>query len=321
MAGGSRPRCDDASFIQLFEASGAAKTAERLGVSVRRVFRRRETLEKKLGRQITPPLNRTGPPSARNNIRHPNWLTDTIQNGTILIGSDAHYWPDIVTTAHRAFVRLCKELKPQIVVMNGDMVDGASISRHAPIGWENRPSVIQEIETCQSRLGEIEKAAGKARRYWPLGNHDARFETRLATVAPEYARVHGVHLRDHFPLWEPCWSLCINDDVVIKHRFKGGIHATHNNALWAGKTIVTGHLHSLKVTPVSDYNGYRWGVDTGTLAEPYGPQFEDYTEQNPSNWRSGFIVLTFRDGRLMWPDVCHVIGDDEATFQGRVLNV
>ena len=109
--------------------------------------------------------------------------------------------------------------------------------------------------------------------------------------------------------------------MVIKHRYKGGIHATHNNTLWAGKTVVTGHLHSLKVTPFSDYNGIRWGVDTGTLADPYGPQFENYTEQNPANWRSGFVVLTFKDGTLLDPEIVRVVGERKVSFRGEVVRV
>lgn len=150
---------------------------------------------------------------------------------------------------------------------------------------------------------------------------NSRYETRLATVAPEYARVNGVHLRDSFPDWQPCWLVVINDSVVIKHRFRGGIHATHNNVLWSGKSIFTGHLHSLKVTPLSDYNGTRWGGDCGTLADPYGPQFADYTELNPVNWRSGFIVLTFVNGRLMWPEIVHVISDGQVEFRGEIIDV
>jgi hypothetical protein len=150
---------------------------------------------------------------------------------------------------------------------------------------------------------------------------NSRYESRLAAIAPEYARVHGVHLKDHFPDWTPCWSVWINNDVVIKHRFKSGIHATHNNALWSGKTIVTGHLHSLRVTPLSDYTGTRYGVDCGTLADPYGPQFVHYTEDNPVNWRSGFVVLTFYRGRLLWPEVVHVIDEGQVTFRGRVYEV
>src|SRR5690606_7816291 len=116
---------------------------------------------------------------------------------------------------------------------NGDAFDGASISRHPPIGWEERPTVIQEIEACQERLGEIEQAAGKARKVWTLGNHDMRFAARLASAAPEYAKVHGLRLEDHFPFWEFGWSCWINDDVVVKHRHRGGIHAAHNSTLHA----------------------------------------------------------------------------------------
>jgi hypothetical protein len=128
-------------------------------------------------------------------------------------------------------------------------------------------------------------------------------------------------LRDHFPDWEPCWAVWINEGTVIKHRFKGGIHATHNNAIWSGKNIVTGHLHSLKVTPFSDYNGVRYGIDTGTLAEPYGPQFKDYTEEGPLNWRSGFAVLTFVDGKLILPELVTTHGPDSIEFRGRVIKV
>ena len=214
-------------------------------------------------------------------------------------------------------------MKPKAVIMNGDVLDGASISRHSPIGWEKRPSLIDELEECKARLGEIRKAAKTAEHFiWPLGNHDARLETRLATVAPEFARVHGVHLKDHFgEEWKPCWATQINDDVVVKHRHKNGIHAVHNSTMWSGKTMVTGHLHSLKVSPFTDYNGTRFGVDTGTMAEIYGEQFRNYCEDNPVNWRSGFAVLTFRGGRLMWPELVHVIGPNLVEFRSEIIEV
>ena len=140
-------------------------------------------------------------------------------------------------------------------------------------------------------------------------------------MAPEYARVHGVHLRDHFPWWLPCWSVWLGEDTVVKHRYRGGIHATHANTLNSGKSIITGHLHSLKITPYTDYNGTRWGVDTGSLADVYGPQFNDYLEDNPRNWRSGFIVLTFHKGRLLWPEQVHVIGEGLVEFRGQIHEV
>jgi hypothetical protein len=246
-----------------------------------------------------------------------------IQNGVALVGSDAHYYPNIISTAHRAFVHFCKELKPAVVVKNGDEFDGSTISRHPRIGWDEKPTILQELKAVEVRQQEIVDACRTKRLFWNLGNHDARYETFLAANAPQFQGVDGFHLKDHFPEWKPCWSVWINEDVVIKHRWKGGAHATHNNTLASGKTMVTGHLHSLKVTPYTDYNGTRFGVDTGTLAQPHGPQFNDYTEDGPVNWRSGFAVLTFWKGNLLWPEVVHVIDEEKGLvqFRGEVIRV
>jgi hypothetical protein len=642
------PRCPDSEFIELFETRGPHKAARALGVHPRNVQQRRQRLERKYHRRIAAPEANMHSGAARvipAEAKYPGRLFDTCENGIVLIGSDAHYWPGEPSTAHRAFVKFCKEMKPAIVVMNGDVLDGATVSRHARIGWDSRPTLIDEIETCKDRLGEITVAAGKAHRFWSLGNHDclsiqtecltrrgwlrycdirkddlilskvqngavwsriteivtfpyvgplvtcektrmsmavtpnhrvllkrlnwrtghyeleeyrlasnlpssfdlpmaaqvdnagvelnddqlslagwlltdgsidatqgvslyqskpvgvaaietllerlelsfsryerqrearvicgrlpvaaqplpsvqfrlkaesahkvrswvptkqlpdwahelsnrqfcvfldalvagdgtwdgphregkthcvlygryeflssvqavavthgwrarlatsnrgdhhlcmtkinklrverdeistkpyagtiwclrvphgnfmvrhngcayftgnSRFETRLANIAPEYARIHGTALHDHFPDWRPCWSLFINNDVVVKHRFKGGMHATHNNTLWAGKTIITGHLHSLKVNPITDYDGTRFGVDTGCLAEIYAPAFQDYLEDNPRSWRSGFVVLTFNKGKLLWPEICHVIGANAVEFRGNIIEI
>jgi hypothetical protein len=311
----------DADFVHLFETYGPAETARRVGTTTKNVHLRRRNMERLLKRAINPPDT----PWAGNGApfkyeEHPARISWEIKDGVVLVGSDAHYWPGVVTTAHKAFVRFAKEFKPWGTIFNGDVSDGASISRHPPIGWEHIPPLVLEVDASKERLGEVEAASPDSKRAWTLGNHDARYNTRLATVAPQYANIKGTQLKDHFPGWQPCWSVWINDSVVIKHRFKSGTHATHNNTMWAGKSIVTGHLHSLKVTPLTDYNGSRYGVDCGTLAEPYGPQF-NYAEDNPVNWRSGFAVLTFQNSRLLWPEVVYVRGEGEVEFRGKVIQV
>jgi hypothetical protein len=231
----------------------------------------------------------------------------------------------VESTALRAFKKFAagehSDEKPRVVVLNGDVLDFPRISRHPPIGWEKTPSPQQEIEAAQDHLNDIMKACGRAQKVWTLGNHDARFETRLATVAPEFALVAGIHLSDHFPAWRNAWSCWINGNVVVKHRFRSGIHATHNNTINAGTSIITGHLHSLKVTPFTDYNGTRYGVDTGCIADPDHKAFTDYTEDSPKNWRSGFINLTFRDGKLLWPEIIAVWDEKTVQFRGQLIRV
>lgn len=250
-------------------------------------------------------------------------LSHPIKNGQVLIGSDAHYWPGKPSTAHRAFVQFAKKLKPELVILNGDAIDAAGISRHPPIGWEAFPTVKQELDVGYDRLSEVIDASPDSRHIWTLGNHDARFETRLATVAPQYAGVHGVHLKDHFPAWEPAWSVELGgmNGAIVKHRFKGGLNAAGNNALWSGRSVVTGHLHRLGVRPVSDYSGTRWGVEGGMLSDREGPQFKGYTEDNPLDWQSGFVVLTFKSGQLLWPEIISVVKPGTVNFRGELIRV
>lgn len=312
------PKCTDAEFIELFETFGPQETSRRLRQTPQRIHVRRRSLEAKLNRRINAPDH----PNTKAIESHPHRIALTVPDGVVLVGGDAHYWPGEPSTGHRAFVAFIKRLRPRAVIIDGDSFDGARISRHPPIGWTRLPTVSEELETVQERHHEIKMACPKGcRTIWALGNHDARFETRIATVAPEYAEVAGVSLQDHFPLWEPCWSVFINGDVVVKHRFKGGMHAPQNNAIWSGRTMVTGHLHSQKVQPITDYNGTRYGVDAGCLADPDARAFVDYTEDAPKNWRSGFCVLTFKDGRLLMPELVTVWDSDRVQFRGELVKV
>jgi len=303
------------------EEIGPAATAKRLNVSKRSVYFRRQSLEGKFRRQITAPRNGNSPVT-RHNIEHAARLHFDCLNGTVLVGSDAHLWPGPLTPAMRGFIKFAKELKPRVVVMNGDALDFPQVSRHPPIGWQHLPSVEDEINAAKEALAMIEDAApSNCKLAWPLGNHDARFETRLATTSPEFARMHGFSLKDHFPAWAACWSAWVNEDVVIKHRYSGGIGAVRNNTLKSGKTMVTGHLHSLKVTPYTDYAGVRYGVDCGCLADPSAQAFLDYTEDSPLDWRSGFVVLTFHKGKLLPPELVHVWDKGHIAWRGELIAV
>jgi len=306
----------DNEFLKLWqEHKSCTKISNLTGITIRAVNQRRRRLESKYGLEMQ--ANGDKPLIEKHSAR----INIPIENGTAIVFSDAHFWDTNPTTAYRALIKFIKELKPKLIVCNGDAFDGASISRHGRIGFlEHRPTVIDELKACKTMLDGIEEAAKTVKPSplltWTLGNHDSRFETYLAAVAPQYEFVNGFHLKDHFPAWKPCWATWINGDVCVKHRWKGGIHATHNNTLGSGVSMVTGHLHSLKVTPYSDYNGTRYGVDTGCLAETDGDQFINYTETNPVNWRSGFAVLTFHKGMLLPPELVQVLEDGVVCFRG-----
>lgn len=320
-----KARVTDQEFIELWrQHQGLKALSEVLGMDVAKIGQRRRNIEKRYNIALDAKSQNKRYAHLNAAQKNPQSLNLDMLNGTIIVFSDAHFQPGIHTTAYRGLLKLIEQLKPKAVICNGDAFDGAQMSRHPAIGWEETPTVVQELMACEIALGEIEDTAKKANRnvklIWTMGNHDSRFESRIANAMPELRGVKGARLTDHFPNWKFTWSCWANKELVIKHRWKGGIHATHNNTVNSGVSMVTGHLHSLKATPWSDYNGTRWGVDCGTLAEPYSKQF-DYCEGNPVNWRSGFIVLTLKDGQLLTPELVRKHDEDHIDFRGQLIKV
>jgi hypothetical protein len=325
---------DDSEFIEAWRRfKKASLIAEHFKMDIRSVYERRRKLEQKYNISLESSQENTALTSTRTIIgnklnelakirqeKYESEMSDTVTDGVVLIASDCHYWPGVVTKAHQAFCKLAKQLSPKMVILNGDILDGARISRHARIMWEKQPQMKDEIAAVQDRCAEIERAAGKAKLIRTIGNHDARFENYLSSRVGELEEMTGMTLLDYLPRWRAGWCVHLNNHTdgwtTIRHRpVAGGVHSAYNSTLKAGVSYVHGHLHKLQVTPWSDYRGRRYGVDTGTMAEPYGPQF-NYTEAGPVNWASGFAVLTFHKGKLLQPELC-VVEHGDAWFRGK----
>ena len=235
----------------------------------------------------------------------------------VIVFSDAHF-TETTTTAFKALLLMIKEFKPQVIVCNGDAFDGQVLSRFPSINYDQKPSVLDELNYCQQHLDQIVKArpAG-CRLIWTLGNHDMRYEAWLVNKVPQYSGVDGFSLKYHFPEWETCWSFWIGEDTVVKHRYKGGRMAGYNNLTAAMNTnIITGHTHVLCASPITGYQGTWWGVQTGCLANPLSSTFE-YTEDSPKDWRSGFVMLSFDQGRMMMPELIMVSDEENGEFEFR----
>lgn len=251
-----------------------------------------------------------------------------IQDGCVFVVSDQHYFGE-ASVSHRASIKLAKKLRPYAIISNGDAIDGASISRW-PVGsfteLSGRPSVADELRGAAKRLAEYEALDFLDWRIWNMGNHDARFETRLAEKVPEYAGVDGFTLKEHFDGWLPAWRTDMHrkdgtKEVVIQHRFKGGMHAGQNNVLWSGTSYVTGHDHMLKTYAITNVHGTHWGTHAGTMAPIDSKLFLHYTEDRPVNWQEGFAILWFRGGRFIGPELVHALPDGRVPFRGELVKV
>jgi predicted phosphodiesterase len=312
----------DRQFIEAWERLGGAQAvSEELDMNVRSVHLRRRSIEASHGMELK--------------AKHGMWVLKEqefirlqLDNARVLVSSDIHVWPDVETTAMAAFVLACEHMKPDVVVLNGDVFDGTTISRFGPSEANKQPSPKEELEACVSWVGRVAAAARKGNRkvrlIWTMGNHDNRYVRKLVEAAAGYAGIHGMDIRDHFPEWEFCYRLTINEgepghtDVV--HNWAGGVHAAYNNVLRSGVSYVTGHTHRSLTRPWRDRTGMRWGVETGTGMEIDGPQAY-YVAGRPVDWHPGFPLLTFHKGRLLRPEHLDVLEEGEFSFRGQVVAI
>jgi hypothetical protein len=317
------PVISDQEFIELYEEHGAKGLSKLIGMGDRSIQQRRVRLERKYRRHITNP---NAWPSVGKVIKleFPDWQEMEIKNGYLICFGDAHLEPGEKTTAHKALLKFIKELQPEALVDLGDLVDFSTISRHHRIGWDKHPEVGKEIEWAGDCLDEMKKLGPKRMITKKcMGNHDMRFSGYFSNLVPKMEGVKGTAYMDHFPGWGVSWSIRVNSDQLeITHRWKSGLHGPWNNTLWAGISYVTGHQHKQQIYPLTDLRGDRWGVDSGTLASIYAPTFR-YLEGKPRNWRSGFAVFRFVNGKLRYPELLRVIDEQKGLveWRGQDINV
>jgi predicted phosphodiesterase len=320
--------CTDEEFIALWAKLQSTKlVSEALGIAQRSVAARRARLERVKG-ILLPTAPQAGTRHMRPQDKHHlgmsinearQFINLSIHDGTLVIGSDAHYSPGIYSTAHAGMLRVIEQLRPDAVILNGDILDGQTAGRWARIGWQETYTVKQELDAVQERLGELEAVAKGAKLLRTIGNHDLRFDSLLSANAGQFEGIAGFRLRDHLPLWQEAWRIEVNTDTVILHDWHSGIHSAWNDVMKSGGyNVVTGHTHELTVKTHRGFGGNRYGVKTGMLAEEDQRQF-DYRGGKPGlNWQSGFAVLTWKDGELLYPELAYV-HKGQCYFRGQAV--
>lgn len=316
----------DEEFIKAWNNfQSATAVAEATGLSLRAAFSRRKAIEERRGIVL-------GAINANKGVKHTSEAAKAIQssrrdvnrieieNGVIIVGSDAHYSPGHVPTAHKALCNLVTDLGSEVkaVVLNGDILDGGAISRHPRIRWKSAPSVKDELDAVIERTEEIRAAISPGTRLLrTYGNHCARFESRLSAQVPEYEGIGGFLLKDHLPHWMDSDRIDVNENMVIIHDWHAGVHSGWNDVLKGGCHTVTGHTHELGCKAHRGFKDTHYGIKTGMLADEHQSEF-DYRLGKPGmNWQSGFAVLTWVDGMLLFPEFCAVRDDEAAYFRGK----
>jgi predicted phosphodiesterase len=146
--------------------------------------------------------------------------------------------------------------RPDLIVANGDMLDGDAWSR-----WENEHdwTILDEYREWAKIAREINRLAPNALRVWLYGNHEAN----LWEPGRVPKKLRGiVHWKDYRPEGVPClaeemrgWRLVTEygshirwscGPIVFTHGTKAGINAARDEARMHGHAFsltISGHTH------------------------------------------------------------------------------
>ena len=111
----------------------------------------------------------------------------------VLSLSDIHI-PYHHQQALEAAVEWGRKFKPDVLLLNGDIIDFHRISR-----WEQRPEKRDtkfEIDQCKELLRWLRHKFPKARFIFKLGNHDERLDKYVYLKAPELWNLEAIQLHN-----------------------------------------------------------------------------------------------------------------------------
>ena len=108
-----QPLVSDKEFIELWNAhKSAVKVAKVLGCTARAVSQRRRAIEQRYDQPL-----KAKDPRAHHWIstghEHAARYSLGIENGVVIVFSDAHFWPGIRSTAFKGLLWAIKELSPK----------------------------------------------------------------------------------------------------------------------------------------------------------------------------------------------------------------
>lgn len=217
-----------------------------------------------------------------------------LKEGTIVVGSDFHIpFQDI--QAVEAFRKYCTRVQPEVIVLNGDVLDMFMLSRFTK-GEGRNP--LEEISECRELLSRLRAENPEASIYYVIGNHENRLEKYVLNKAPELASlvedVFTILKTEDFGI-EGCASLTVNDNYVFKHGTllgnKSGLSAIKEmeNSYMSG---ATGHTHRLAHYIARKAGRKFTWMETGCLCS-LTPEYM----VNP-NWQQGFGVIRISNSKV-----------------------
>lgn len=196
-------------------------------------------------------------------------------------------------------------IKPDGVVLNGDIMDCGTFSRHdiyspPKCHWTDSQfyeASMSEYEETNAFLDRLFAVSPKSEKIFLYGNHEMWVKDFISK-SPEI-RKNRFSLEDRLFLKERGFTIYSYNDFIQLGKLKvtHGIYTCQNHArkhlVEIGSSILYGHLHNLEVaskTTPDKISHMAWA--NGCLCD-LNPE---YLRNRPQNWNHGFAIV------YVWPN-------------------
>lgn len=251
-----------------------------------------------------------------------------------------HHAPHHDKTFHALFCEWLADEQPDEIILNGDLLDAATLSRHRVIPEGGYDNPINEcLQAAYNILRDYREAVPNADIHLQRGNHDERLEHALIDNVKALYRVRAAD--DDIPAlslqrllrldelrvtyhgdkpWDRSKIIVLgNHRIAARHGLSTTRNATKKALTDLGGSTALGHSHRLSMEFRTTWHPEagaetRLGVEAGCACE-----IEDglgYVSGGLADWQRGFIFLAshqdsddftmapaiYLPGRLLLPD-------------------
>jgi predicted phosphodiesterase len=222
----------------------------------------------------------------------------------VLVSSDHHsQWLD--KFMWHVFIDCAKRMQPDVIVLNGDVMDCHDLSRFAKD--PTAPKNLQgEVNFVRNMLKQLRAACPDTQIDWIEGNHEWRLVKYLTDAAPGLA---GLRCLEFGPLMglddyevnvvarrgfrnesarmadKRNYKIYGDRALIVTHGSKCGTNPARSELVRWGMTGISGHIHRPGVAATSDLFQSRTWTTTGCMARR---ELAHTYNESPVEWVQGF---------------------------------
>ncbi len=227
---------------------------------------------------------------------------------TILVYGDTHF-PFQDDKAVDLMIQVSKDIKPDMVIINGDLIDFYSISSFRKL----KPDAIRFKEELRMSIVHLDLMRGlhpNARFIFNMGNHEDRLPNYLADNAQELMDLNCLDIAQLFEFARLDITLNravnresyqrINNNLLIGHFAKVNKYSAYTaKALIEAKgmSLIQGHTHRLGSHYRTWVKREVVGIESGCLCSLTPEYLRD------PDWQQGFCTVTLCDKYFRIQDI------------------